>query len=152
MILCVPMSSSSHMIMVSITDGDCTFIYVKASVKDEVAVDKCVSIQYFSYTHVKSIYLHSEEQASETSLQRLNQKNFIYLKEVKECWKWVLIYQKEQWGLKLIILNFYLLYASLQFVNMNILKPLLTLNLGPKLIISMLFEINMLSHFNSHSK
>uniref|UniRef100_A0A8C3YGV9 Olfactory receptor n=1 Tax=Catagonus wagneri TaxID=51154 RepID=A0A8C3YGV9_9CETA len=35
---------SSHLIVVSITYGSCIFIYVKASAKDDVAINKCVSV------------------------------------------------------------------------------------------------------------
>ena len=35
---------SSHMIVVSITYGSCIFIYVKPSAKDEVTINKCVSV------------------------------------------------------------------------------------------------------------
>uniref|UniRef100_A0A8D1NQ06 Olfactory receptor n=1 Tax=Sus scrofa TaxID=9823 RepID=A0A8D1NQ06_PIG len=35
---------SSHLIVVSITFGSCIFIYVKPSAKDEVTINKCVSV------------------------------------------------------------------------------------------------------------
>ena len=77
---------SSHMTVVFITYGSCIFIYVKPSAKDEVTINKCVSALTTSVAPIKPIHLYTEEQASETSFYRLNQKNFIDLKEVKKCW------------------------------------------------------------------
>ena len=51
-------------------------------------------------------------------------------------------------GLKVTIFVYELLNPSILSVHINRLIPLLLLNLGPKIIFSMLAEINNLSYFN----
>ena len=50
---------SSHMIEVSITYGSCIFIYVKSSAKDEVTINKCVSLLTTSVAPMLNPFVYS---------------------------------------------------------------------------------------------
>ncbi|XP_040088764.1 olfactory receptor 6C2-like [Oryx dammah] len=50
---------SSHMIVVSITYGSCIFIYVKPSTKDEVTINKCVSLLITSIAPMLNPFIYS---------------------------------------------------------------------------------------------
>ena len=50
---------SSHMIVVSITYGSCIFIYVKPSTKDEVTINKCVSLLTTSIAPMLNPFIYS---------------------------------------------------------------------------------------------
>ena len=50
---------SSHMIEVSITYGSCIFIYVKSSAKDEVTINKCVSLLTTSIAPMLNPFVYS---------------------------------------------------------------------------------------------
>ncbi|XP_057559652.1 olfactory receptor 6C2-like [Hippopotamus amphibius kiboko] len=50
---------SSHVIVVSMTYGSCIFIYVKASAKDEVTVNKCVSVLSISVAPMLNPFIYT---------------------------------------------------------------------------------------------
>ncbi|XP_041609903.1 olfactory receptor 6C68-like [Vulpes lagopus] len=50
---------SSHMIVVSITYGSCIFIYVKPSAKDEVAINKGISLLITSITPILNPFIYT---------------------------------------------------------------------------------------------
>ncbi|XP_058415180.1 olfactory receptor 6C68-like [Diceros bicornis minor] len=76
---------SSHIIVVSMTYGSCIFVYIKPSAKEGLAMNKVVSVLHLSCPCNELLHLYSEEQASDTSFQRHDQKGCIYLEELKDC-------------------------------------------------------------------
>ncbi|ELW50629.1 Olfactory receptor 6C2 [Tupaia chinensis] len=50
---------SSHMIVVSITYGSCIFIYVKPSAKDEVAINKGISLLITSISPMLNPFIYT---------------------------------------------------------------------------------------------
>ena len=52
-------STCSYMIVVSITYGSCIFIYVKPSTKDEVTINKCVSLLITSIAPMLNPFIYS---------------------------------------------------------------------------------------------
>ncbi|XP_032203756.1 olfactory receptor 6C2-like [Mustela erminea] len=76
---------SSHMIIVSIIYGSCIFIYVKPSAKDEVAINKGISLLITSVSPMLNPFIYTlrnkqVKQAFHDSIK----KKYIPLKDVKE--------------------------------------------------------------------
>ncbi|KAF5924823.1 hypothetical protein HPG69_018936 [Diceros bicornis minor] len=75
---------SSHVIVVSITYGGCIFIYIKPAAKDEVAINKCVSMLTTSVAHMLNPFIYTlrnkqVKQAFTDLIKRISMKVFFLL-------------------------------------------------------------------------
>ena len=80
-------SCSSHVIVISVSYGICIFMYANPLAKEKASVNKGASILNASVPPMMTIYIFSEEPASETSLQGDHPKGYLY------PWKCKLLYQ-----------------------------------------------------------
>ncbi|XP_004700918.3 olfactory receptor 6C2-like [Echinops telfairi] len=75
---------SSHMIVVSITYGSCIFIYVKPSAKDEVAINKGISLLITSISPMLNPFIYTlRNKQVKQAFNNSVKKNCIPLKNVK---------------------------------------------------------------------